>query len=91
MDWREVLGERNNIRTLIKNYSPSNLIWALWSLLLLRQPRRRKLAQLRNFGWNLWHLAESLRLRRQVQRKRIRSDSDLKALIVQSKDVPIRL
>lgn len=91
MNWREVLGERNNIRALIKNYCPTNLIWALWNLLLLRQPGRRKLSQLRNFGWNLWHLPESLRLRRQVQRKRVRSDSDLKALIVQSKDVPIRL
>lgn len=91
MNWREVVGERNNIRALIKNYGPSNLVWALWNLLLLRQPGRRKLAQLRNLGWNLWHLPESLRLRRQVQRKRVRSDSDLKALIVQSRDVPIRL
>jgi GT2 family glycosyltransferase len=91
MNWREILGERNNIRALIKNYSPSNLTWALWNLFLLRQPLRRKLSQLRNFAWNLWHLPESLRLRRQVQRKRVRSDGDLKALIVQSKDVPIRL
>ncbi len=91
MSWREILGERNNIRALIKNYSPSNLVWALWNLLLLRQPIRRKFSQLRNFGWNLRHLPESLRLRRQVQRKRVRSDGDLKALIVQSKDVPIRL
>jgi GT2 family glycosyltransferase len=91
MNWREVLGERNNIRALIKNYSSTNLLWALGNLLLLRQPSRRKLAQLRNFGWNLWHLPDSLRRRRLVQRKRVRSDSDLKALIVQSKDVPIRL
>ncbi len=91
MDWREILGERNNIRALIKNYSPSNLVWALWNLFLLHQPIRRKLSQFRNFGWTLWYLPESLRLRRQVQRKRVRSDGDLKALIVQSKDVPIRL
>ncbi|HUV12127.1 MAG TPA: glycosyltransferase family 2 protein [Acidobacteriota bacterium] len=91
MNWREILGERNNIRALIKNYRPSNLIWALWNLFLLRQPIPRKLSQFRNFAWNLWHLPESLRLRRQVQRKRVRSDGDLKALIVQSKDVPIRL
>jgi hypothetical protein len=91
MDWRELLGERNNIRALIKNYGCSQLARALWGLLLLRQPNRRKLAQFRNFAWNVLFLPETLKLRRKVQKERVRKDSDLEYLIVQSKDVPIRL
>jgi GT2 family glycosyltransferase len=91
MNWREVLGERNNIRTLVKNYQASNCFVALRDMLLLRQSTARKLAQLKNFLWNLLWLPETLQRRRFVQSRRVRSDGDLDYLIVQSKDVPVRV
>jgi GT2 family glycosyltransferase len=89
--WRELIGERNNIRALLKNYEPGNLARALRGLVRLRQNRRRKLAQLRNFAWNLRYLAETLAYRREVQSRRARKDAAIQHLIVQSPHVPIRL
>ncbi|RPI28327.1 MAG: glycosyltransferase family 2 protein, partial [Acidobacteria bacterium] len=91
LDWRELIGERNNIRALIKNYEPGNLRRVLLHLLGLRQPLRRKLAQLRNFAWNLGHLPDTLAHRRIIQRRRVRTDAEIAHLIVQSPNVPIRL
>ncbi len=91
LDWRELIGERNNIRALLKNYEPRNLRRVLLHLLRLRQPWRRKLAQLRNFAWNLRHLPETLQHRKRIQRQRVRTDAELARLIVQSPNVPIRL
>jgi GT2 family glycosyltransferase len=91
LDWRELIGERNNIRALIKNYEARNLRRALLHLLRLRQPARRKLGQMRNFAWNLRQLPDTLALRRRIQRERVRTDAQLAHLIVQSPNVPIRL
>jgi GT2 family glycosyltransferase len=91
MLWREVLGERNAIRSLVKNYERGTLRRAVRDLLLLRQRWPRKLAQLRNLLWNLAFIPETLEHRAAVQRRRIRSDNDLQPLIVQSKHVPVRL
>lgn len=89
--WRELMGERNNMRSLLKNYQWKNTVRACWGLLTLRQSRRRKLGQLRNLVWNLSVFADTLRCRHWIQKRRRRSDEDLKHLIVQSKHVPIRL
>lgn len=89
--WREVLGERNNICSLIKNYEAFNSVRALFRLLLLKQRWPRKLAQLRNLVWNLLRLPETLRIRRSVQQRRTRRDSELEHLIVQSPNIPVRL
>jgi GT2 family glycosyltransferase len=91
LDWRELIGERNNIRALIKNYEAHNLRRALLHLMRLRQPPARKLAQARNFAWNLRYLPETLRHRKRIQRQRIRTDAQIVHLIVQSPNVPIRL
>ncbi|GAB4237144.1 MAG: hypothetical protein Kow00109_10920 [Acidobacteriota bacterium] len=91
MSWREIIGERNNIRSLLKNYEAANLGRVLLRLLLLRQPPRRKLAQVRNFLWNLAFLPETLRLRRSIQRRRVRRDADLAHLIEARDDVPVTL
>ena len=91
MQWRELMGERHNIRTLLKNYQLPNLIPALIRLILLPQPWRRKIYQFQNFLWNFWLLPNTLQARRQIMRKRIRNDQDLSHLIVESKDVPITL
>ncbi len=87
--WREILGERHNLRALLKNYECANLARALWGLLTLRQPMRRKWAQLGNLAWNLRRLPETLRLRRRIQRERRVPDAQLERLIVQSRHVPI--
>ena len=89
--WRELLGERHNIRSLLKNHEVPNLLRALAGLLVLRQPIPRKIAQLKNFAWNLGHFGSTLTLRRQIQRGRVLRDRDLGELIVQSSDVPVRL
>ncbi len=91
MQWREALGERHNMRALLKNYEWKNLFRAGLGLLRLRQPPRRKLVQLRNFAWNLVRLLGTLRERRRIQRLRRRQDRELEPLIVQSERVPIRL
>ncbi|HSR68945.1 MAG TPA: glycosyltransferase family 2 protein [Acidobacteriota bacterium] len=91
MRWRELLGERNNMRTLLKNYQLGNACRAMWGVLTLPQPPRRKWGQLRNLLWNVLVLPDTLRLRRRVQKARQRSDRQLHGLIVQSRDVPLRL
>lgn len=89
--WRELMGERHNMRSLIKNYQFGNLVRALKDLLLLPQPPRRKLGQLKNLLWNLWALPDTLAHRRRVQSRRRRDDRDLQDLIVESKHVPVRV
>lgn len=89
--WREILGERNNIRSIIKNYELRNVLRTLKDHLLIRSPARRKFAQCKNFWWNLCYLGDTLSERRRIQSSRIRSDSDLASLIVQSKNVPVRI
>ena len=91
MIWRELLGERHNIRALLKNYEASNLRSALWGLLKRPQPPVRKWNQCRNFFWNLRKLHDTLKRRKWNQDRRRRSDAELQFLIVQSNDVPIRL
>jgi len=91
MRWRELLGERNNMRSLIKNYELANVLRTVTRMMLLPQPAARKASQLRNLLWNLAFLPSTLQKRRNIQRRRVRSDSDLKGLIVQSNHVPIRL
>lgn len=91
MRWRELLGERNNIRCLLKNYELHNAVSAIARLILLSQPAKRKVGQLKNLFWNLAHLPETLRLRHDIQSRRVRSDSDLEHLIVKSNHVPVRL
>lgn len=91
MLWREIMGERHNMRALLKNYELRNLGRAGLGLLKLRQPWRRKAAQLGNLGWNLWKLPDTLRRRRRIQRRRVRRDRELERLIVQSERVPISL
>ena len=91
MLWRELMGERHNIRALLKNYQFPNLVRALAGLIFLPQPFSRKLGQLRNLLWNLWVLPDTLRERRRIAQRRVRNDRDLAHLIVKSKNVPITL
>ena len=91
MTWRELLGERHNMRALLKNYEARNLLSALWGLIKRPQPPVRKWNQCRNFFWNLWKLPDTLKRRKWNQDHRRLSDAELQFLIIQSNDVPIRL
>jgi GT2 family glycosyltransferase len=89
--FRERLGLRHDLRSLLKNYEWSTLLRVLPDFLL----RLLKLAwttrSCRFFhclGWNLWHLPSTLRERRIVQRCRRASDGQLAALIVPHARVP---
>ena len=64
MTWRELLGERHNMRALLKNYEARNLRSALWGLLKRPQPPVRKWNQCRNFFWNLRRLPDTLKRRK---------------------------
>lgn len=88
---REELGERHNIRTLIKHYEPNNLLKTFWRLLRLRQTPRRKFVLLKNMAWNLFWLPDTLAERRRIQRQRQKSDSEIRHLIVQCDSVPVEL
>ena len=89
MEWRELIGERNSIRALIKNYELKNLIPVLRDLYNLPQQPERKKAQMKNFLWNARHLPGTLRWRFWIQRKRVASDIDLQRLIDPRAQVPI--
>jgi GT2 family glycosyltransferase len=91
LTWRELVGERNAMASLLKNYQAGNAVLALARMLLLKQSARRKWGQLRNFSWNLAHLSTTLSLRRSIQARRRCSDRELRRLIVQSRHVAVRL
>ena len=90
-DWRELMGERHSIRSLIKNYQPARLGRALLALLLRPQPRKRKLGQAVNLLWNCRVLVSTLAARRRISRLRVKTDQQLAHLIIESNDVPISL
>lgn len=89
MAWRELIGERNNVRAMIKNYEWGSLRRSLHDL--IRQPRRpeRRQEMWKNLRWNLIHLPETLRLRYRIQRSRRVSDAELAHLIDPSPEVPV--
>ncbi len=91
MSWREGIGERNSLRSILKNVEAHQLPGILWELLRLPYGPRRKWRQLLAFLWNLIHLPETLRLRRSIQKRRRRRDRELRYLVVQLRDVPLRL
>lgn len=91
MGWhrREILGERHNLRSLLKNYEYGNALRAWWRIALLRLPPKRKWQQFLNFGVNLLWLPDTLLQRRRIQRQRRLSDQALEHLILQSPSVPV--
>lgn len=91
MVWRELLGERNNIRSLLKNYELPTLKGVLRDHLMIPYKGKRKIAQFRNFLWNIGCLPDTLRLRREIQKRRVCSDQDLEHMILQANEVPIRI
>jgi len=75
--WRADLGMRHNVRSLIKNYNLKNLAIALMGV-VGRLVRYRDLSQaIGVVTWNLAHLPDTLKQRRWVQKRRLRSDKEL--------------
>ncbi|MDD5564278.1 MAG: glycosyltransferase, partial [Thermoanaerobaculaceae bacterium] len=75
--WRERLGMRHNVRTLLKCYRPLSVLRAA------KRIARIWLAH-RAFGqafwvcwWNLCHLPTTLTQRRRLQKRRVRNEGDL--------------
>ncbi|MBI2821169.1 MAG: glycosyltransferase family 2 protein [Acidobacteria bacterium] len=86
---REILGERHNLRSLLKNYELSNALKAWTHILLLPLPWRRKWRQIENFLINLAWLPDTWRQRRRVQKMRRLNDDAIRQWILQSRIVPV--
>ncbi|GGI03912.1 glycosyltransferase family 2 protein [Egicoccus halophilus] len=82
--------ERNTLATLLKNYGPARLalvvplyflvgIAKVFGFLLTRRVSDAW-QTVRAWLWNVWHLRETLRLRREVQSARRRADGELREL-----------
>jgi GT2 family glycosyltransferase len=89
MAWRELIGERNSIRSMVKNYELRNLFRALRDLIREPQPEARKRELWRHLRWNLLHLPASLYHRVRIQLRRKRRDAEMAHLIDPSPEVPI--
>ena len=82
--------ERNTLATLIKNYGPARLLLVvpLYFLVgiakvfgfLLTRRVSDAWQTVRSWLWNVLHIRETLRLRREVQASRRRQDSEIRAL-----------
>jgi hypothetical protein len=87
-DWEaRYFAERHTLATLLKNYSAARLLWILPIVGLVGLVKavgfvatRRfgdALATVRAYAWNFFQLPRTLRRRRQVQSRRVVSDSDV--------------
>ena len=89
--FRERLGLRHDLRSLIENYELATLLKVLPRFLALLAKRTwttRSFRFLHCLAWNLRHLPSTLRQRRTVQRTRRLSDRQLSAMIDQHERVP---
>jgi len=86
--WRRQLGERNNLRNVIKNYQWFNLLWVLplyllvniWEILFFLLTGKLKIISkvyLNSYWYNLKNLGDTLRERRKIQSKRKVSDGEI--------------
>lgn len=84
--WKRQVGERNMIRSLLKNYSAGNLLWILpryFALSLMELTAFAALgrfnvvysAYLKAYWWNVKRLGDTMRLRRKIQSERRADDS----------------
>lgn len=78
--WREVMGGRHAVRTMLKHLEARNAVRRVPRLLLLWLKRRALLRVLEILVWNLVRLPDTLVERRRLQRDRKRSDAELERL-----------
>ena len=89
--FREQLGLRHDLRSLIKNYELASLCKVLpcfFAFLLKATVKARSFRFLGCLAWNLRHLRSTLQVRRVIQRKRRVSDRELSPLIFPYPSVP---
>lgn len=75
--WRDQLGARHNLRTLIKHFEPSNLARAIKNMFKLWLRARAWRFTMRVVLWNVVRLPSTLAQRRRIQRARTRTDAEL--------------
>lgn len=74
--FRDRMGMRHNLRTLIKCYQPRRLARALFDQTRIWLRRRDYVDMFLILGWNLLHLPGTLMQRWRIQRRRVRHDHD---------------
>jgi len=84
---RRYYGERNSVLNLLKNYSMFNLLWTLPVLLTMGFVEiilytiigNRALAKkyLESYKWNMKNLHETLKKRKEIQRRRVIADKEI--------------
>ena len=77
LEWRERLGARHNVRSLLKHYEFWSMVRAARGLLRLWRHQRAYGLACHVAVWNAVHLPSTLRARRHVQRRRRISDREL--------------
>lgn len=75
--WRERLGMRHNLRTLLKCYSLFNILRVLKRIARVWWVHRAFGQALSACWWNLLHLPSTVGERRRLQRRKTRSEGDL--------------
>jgi len=92
MEFRNRLGLRHAMRSLIKNYEAKTLLKVLplfVSLGIRTTVKKRDLVFLRCLLWNLASLPDTLRERRRIQKRRTVTDKALSSLIWQQIHLPV--
>jgi GT2 family glycosyltransferase len=80
--WRERLGMRHNLRTLISHYSAKTLLRALVGVAKVWYRHRAFGQAVAVLAWNLGHLPGTLKRRRRLQRRRVLSDRELLSSLI---------
>ena len=75
--WRDLLGARHNVRSLLKNFEVWNLARAIKNIFKLWFRARAWGFAARVVAWNIAHLPSTIALRITVQNTRVRSDAEL--------------
>ena len=75
--WRERLGMRHNLRTLLKCYRPASLVRAAARIARIWLINRAARQALSTCWWNLVHLPSTLVERRRLGRRRVLSEREL--------------
>ncbi|MBB1126703.1 glycosyltransferase [Thiospirillum jenense] len=76
-EFRDLMGMRHNIRTLLKCYQPRRLAHAMFDQMRVWLQNQAYRDMLLILGWNLLHLPSTLRERWAIQRQRTRHDREL--------------
>lgn len=92
MSFRNNLGYRHALRSLIKNYEMKNLVRTLPLLLVLGLRsfwRDRSILFFRCLAWNFVSLPSTLRQRRAIQKSRVQSDAQVMAKMWPNLQLPV--